>query len=245
MAPRSRARSVVMPEEIVTPVFQFGTSRFLQAHADLFIHEASEAGSPSGPVTVVAISGSAAGRARLQALASDEGYPVVIRGLEAGRRVEREIRVKSIRRALDAELTGHGWSPFSPNRPISWSRTRLRRASPFHPISSSISRAVHRFLRRGIPLKLLVLLAARFAASARPVVMLPTELVPRNGDTPEGGGGQSGPAQRRSGRPSLVPRRGLRLRQLAGRPDRSSAIAAGRRRRRAVRIVGNRSSDAG
>ena len=69
-----------MPEEITTPVFQFGTSRFLQAHADLFIHEASEAGSPSGPVTVVAISGSAAGRARLQALASDEGYPVVIRG---------------------------------------------------------------------------------------------------------------------------------------------------------------------
>ncbi|WP_185970248.1 MULTISPECIES: hypothetical protein [unclassified Mesorhizobium] len=58
-----------MTEEIITPIFQFGTSRFLQAHAALFLHEAMSAGDEVGPITVVAISGSLAGRARLQALA--------------------------------------------------------------------------------------------------------------------------------------------------------------------------------
>ena len=38
-----------MTKEIVTPIFQFGTSRFLQAHAALFVHEALAAGDASGP----------------------------------------------------------------------------------------------------------------------------------------------------------------------------------------------------
>jgi tagaturonate reductase len=40
-----------------TPIVQFGTSRFLQAHADLFISDAMRAGQPVGPVTVVQTSG--------------------------------------------------------------------------------------------------------------------------------------------------------------------------------------------
>jgi len=175
-----------MPAEIATPVFQFGTSRFLQAHADLFIHEASEAGSPSGPVTVVAISGSAAGRARLHALARDEGYPVIIRGLEAGRRVEAEIRVKSIRRALDAELD---WARlvalFGEQADFVVSNTtEAGLAFPPNLVVDLTSRVS--VPPAGYPAKLLVLLAERFAASGRPVVMLPTELVERNGDTLKG-----------------------------------------------------------
>ena len=172
-----------MPEQITTPVFQFGTSRFLQAHADLFIHEASEAGSPSGPVTVVAISGSAAGRARLQALASDEGYPVVIRGLEAGGRVEREIRVKSIRRAVDAELDWQRLVTLFAEQAdfVISNTTEAGLAVPPDLVVDLTGRPS--VPPAGYPAKLLVLLAARFAASARPVVMLPTELVPRNGDT--------------------------------------------------------------
>ncbi|CAN7320533.1 hypothetical protein [Mesorhizobium caraganae] len=46
-----------MVKEVVTPIFQFGTSRFLQAHAALFVHEALQAGDAVGPITVVAISG--------------------------------------------------------------------------------------------------------------------------------------------------------------------------------------------
>jgi tagaturonate reductase len=172
-----------LTKEIVTPIFQFGTSRFLQAHAALFVHEAQAAGDASGPITVVAISGSAAGRARLQAIARDEGYPVVIRGLEAGQRVEREIRVKSIRRALDAE--------------VDWPRLVTLFTEQADFVVSNTAEAgftvpsdlVIDLTRRpdlappGYPAKLLALLAQRFGVFARPVVVLPAELVQRNGDT--------------------------------------------------------------
>ncbi|WP_245437828.1 MULTISPECIES: mannitol dehydrogenase family protein [unclassified Mesorhizobium] len=172
-----------MTNEIVTPIFQFGTSRFLQAHAALFVHEALSAGDAVGPITVVAISGSASGRARLQGLARDEGYPVVIRGLKKRHRVEHEIRVKSIRRALDAELD--------------WSRLTTLFAEQAEFVVSNTTEAgltipsdlvvdlthARGPAPAGYPAKLLVLLAHRFAVSARPVVVLPTELVPRNGDT--------------------------------------------------------------
>ena len=36
-----------------TPIIQFGTSRFLQAHADLFISEAMARGKALGPVTAI------------------------------------------------------------------------------------------------------------------------------------------------------------------------------------------------
>ena len=34
-------------------IVQFGTSRFLQAHADLFVHEARASGRDIGPITIV------------------------------------------------------------------------------------------------------------------------------------------------------------------------------------------------
>ena len=36
-----------------TPIIQFGTSRFLQAHIDLFIHDALENNKAAGYITVV------------------------------------------------------------------------------------------------------------------------------------------------------------------------------------------------
>lgn len=174
-----------MTNEIVTPIFQFGTSRFLQAHAALFVHEALSAGDAVGPITVVAISGSASGRARLRALARDEGYPVVIRGLEKGHHVEREICVKSIRRALDAELD---WSElttlFAEQAEFVVSNTTEAGLTvpPDLVVDLTGGRGP---APTGYPAKLLVLLAHRFAVSARPVVLLPTELVQRNGDTLE------------------------------------------------------------
>ena len=172
-----------MAEQVVTPVFQFGTSRFLQAHADLFIHEASEAGFSSGPITVVAISGSATGRARLEALPREGGFPVIIRGLEAGRPVEREVRVKSVRRAMDAEIDWPRLVPlFAEQADFVISNTTEAGISvPPDLIIDLVRRPT--VPPAGYPAKLLVLLAERFAVSARPVVMLPTELVPRNGDT--------------------------------------------------------------
>ncbi|WP_343115721.1 hypothetical protein [Ostreiculturibacter nitratireducens] len=74
---------------IVTPTVQFGSSRFLQAHADLFSSE----GTPPRAVTVVQSSGDPVRAARLGALAAPEGYPVRIRGRKNVRTVDEELRV--------------------------------------------------------------------------------------------------------------------------------------------------------
>ena len=79
---------------MTTPILQFGTSRFLQAHADLFVSEAMEAGKSLGPITVVQTSGDASRAGRIGALSAPEGFPVIIRGLEDGKPVERELRVR-------------------------------------------------------------------------------------------------------------------------------------------------------
>ena len=81
-------------------ILQFGTSRFLQAHVDLFLHEAREAGQDVPPVTVVQTSGSVERAGRVRAFGAAEGYPVVIRGLEDGAPVERRVQVKSVTRGL-------------------------------------------------------------------------------------------------------------------------------------------------
>ena len=83
-----------------TPILQFGTSRFLQAHADLFIDEAIAKGEALGPITVVQTTGAPERAGRVTALAAAEGYPVRLRGRADGVDIDREQRVKSVRRAL-------------------------------------------------------------------------------------------------------------------------------------------------
>jgi tagaturonate reductase len=68
-----------------TPILQFGTSRFLLAHADLFISEALENGEAPGGITVVQTTGNAESLARIRALSQGEGYPVRVRGMVDGR----------------------------------------------------------------------------------------------------------------------------------------------------------------
>jgi len=175
-----------MRSSIRTPVIQFGTSRFLQAHADLFIHEAAQAGEEAGPVTVVASSGSAAGKARLHALAAPDGYPVHIRGMEDGRPVERDLTVRAIRRALDAE---EDWPEvrrvFADEASFVISNTT---ESGFTvPAGLTLDLKVPGDVAPpGYPARLLALLAERHWGSGEPITVLPTELVGRNGDTLKG-----------------------------------------------------------
>ncbi|RWE25875.1 MAG: mannitol dehydrogenase family protein, partial [Mesorhizobium sp.] len=75
-------------------VMQFGTSRFLQAHADLFLHEAREAGQAVPPIVVVQTTGAAEREARLAGLSAPAGFPVIVRGLEGGNPIERRISCK-------------------------------------------------------------------------------------------------------------------------------------------------------
>lgn len=161
----------------VIPVVQFGTSRFLQAHVDLFLHEAGD-----GPVTVVASSGSAAGRARAAAFGNSEGYPVIVRGLENGVTVDRTVQVKSIARGLDADAD---WAEVVR---IVTNEARFLVSNTteggFHlPAGTTVDLAGVGAPPPYFPARLLALLSARHRAGGAPLTVLPTELVGRNGDT--------------------------------------------------------------
>ena len=66
-----------------SPILQFGTGRFLQAHVGLFVSEAAESGAALGGITVVQSTDDPASTRRAQALAGGEGVPIVLRGAAA------------------------------------------------------------------------------------------------------------------------------------------------------------------
>jgi tagaturonate reductase len=165
------------------PILQFGTSRFLQAHVDLFVSEAAEAGHALGGITVVQTSGNPASIARMRALARGEGFDVLVRGLVRGQPTEVRSVCRSVRASLDARLqwpavreqmrtvvcvvvsnTGDsGWDLH-----VGDAAALLRDDAP----------APHSF-----PAKLLVLLHDRWCAQpAAELSVLPCELVARNGE---------------------------------------------------------------
>ena len=61
-------------------ILQFGTSRFLQAHVDFFVHEARLAGQDIGPITIVKTTAGGARDGRVEALGGANGFPVRFRG---------------------------------------------------------------------------------------------------------------------------------------------------------------------
>ena len=86
-------------------IIQFGTSRFLQAHAALFLHEARAQGQAAGPIVVVQTSGAADRAGRVAAFGRPEGYPVILRGMQDGVAVDRQVQVTSVARGLSAAGT--------------------------------------------------------------------------------------------------------------------------------------------
>lgn len=156
-----------------TPVLQFGTSRFLQAHADLFF---SEAEAPL-TVTVVQSSGDASRAGRLSALAAPEGYPVRIRGLSDGQPVDTEQRVTSVRRTLS---TATDWAAIcriaADEAQIILSNTGDRGYQPQPADDGAVFDQAMSY-----PAKLYHLLAHRQAAGAAPLSVFPMELVADNG----------------------------------------------------------------
>ena len=159
-----------------TPILQFGTSRFLQAHADLFVSEALDKGEALGRITVVQTTGSPERAGRLAALAAPGGYPVIVRGRKDGRDIEQEQRVTSVARTLS---TATDWSEvcriFREEAEVVISNTgdtgyKVEANDRDGPVPASF------------PGKLLALLHDRFRASRRTLTILPCELVSRNGD---------------------------------------------------------------
>ena len=86
-----------------TPIVQFGTSRFLQAHADLFVSEAQGRGEALGDITVVQSSGSTARSHRLKALSAPAGFAIRICGVTKGQVIDEERCVTSVTRALSTQ----------------------------------------------------------------------------------------------------------------------------------------------
>lgn len=161
-------------------IIQFGTSRFLQAHADLFIHEAREAGQDIGPITVVKTTRGSERANRVAAFGGKAGYPVIIRGLIGAHVVDETTTVKSIDGALIADRD--------------WVQLTDLFATEANVVISNVGESGYAVfpddetklppddeVPLSFPAKLLCLLDARFKAGGQPILILPCELVPENG----------------------------------------------------------------
>ena len=166
---------------MAAPILQFGTSRFLQAHVDLFVHQALEQGQALGRITVVQTTGSAASARRVAAFNAPGGYPVRIRGRAGDTVIEQEHRVTSIAAGLHADRD--------------WAAIRELVATSIQVIVSNTGDRGYELsdhdgpalldaptAPRGFPAKLLVLLHQRYLRGAAPLTLYPCELVASNGD---------------------------------------------------------------
>ena len=161
-------------------IVQFGTSRFLQAHVDLFVHEARAAGQPIGPKTVVKTTAGGDRAGRVAAFRQAGGFPVRIRGHREGALVDETVIVRSVDQAFDAHAD---WPAvvdhFAKDAEVAVSNVGDRgyeiagEDRIFDPTSSKVPVS--------FPGKLLALLGARHRAGGRPLLFLPTELIASNG----------------------------------------------------------------
>jgi tagaturonate reductase len=156
---------------------QFGTSRFLQAHADLFISEAMEKGEALGSITVVQTTSSADRAERLFGLAVDGGFPVRIRGIENGEQVDRTQQVTSVRRALSAAAN---WAEIKRVFVEEVELVLCNTADRGYDVSGEDDE-LPKGLPTSFPGKLVVLLHTRFRAKKAPLTVLPCELISNNG----------------------------------------------------------------
>lgn len=161
-----------------TAILQFGTSRFLQAHADLFVSEAMKRDAALGPITVVQTTGSTERSGRLAALAAPGGFPVHIKGKKDGLVVDEVVQVNSVRRALSAL---NQWTDVATIFVDEAKLVVCNTADRGYDVSREAE-----LLPDGVPAsfpgKLTKLLLERHRRSGEPLTILPAELIPRNGD---------------------------------------------------------------
>jgi len=162
-------------------IIQFGTSRFLQAHVDLFAHEAKQAGQAVGPITVVQASNSGDRAGRVAAFGKPEGYPVIIRGIENGAKVERRIDVLSVDQGLSASRDWEALSELFANEAtivVSNMGDTGYEIAAADRSPALLSGTVP----TSFPGKLTALLHKRWMAGGAPMTILPCELINRNGE---------------------------------------------------------------
>ncbi|NBO91318.1 MAG: altronate dehydrogenase [Planctomycetia bacterium] len=155
----------MLPETIL----QFGSGRFLRAFADLFIHQANQAGQAVGRVVIV----QSTGDGRAGSLNAGGGkYHVLIRGIESGTVVDRVEPCESVSRALAANSQ---WNEVlevatSPHLRVILSNT-TEKGYDLDPADEGTLTPP-----RSFPAKLTAVLFARYRAGLPGVAIVPCEL---------------------------------------------------------------------
>ncbi|MEO9338910.1 mannitol dehydrogenase family protein [Mesorhizobium sp. SB112] len=161
-------------------IMQFGTSRFLQAHVDLFAHEANESGGVPIEITVVKISPDDARAHRVAAFSDPGGFPIKVRGVSNGGTIDQAVQVKSVKSALIADTQ---WREVvrafveDTDIVVSNSGDSGYKTEPGEAVLNE------NIVPKGFPAKLAALLVARWRRSGRKLSIYPCELVNKNGDT--------------------------------------------------------------
>ncbi len=169
------------------PIIQFGTSRFLLAHATLFVSQALDrgaAGQALGGICVVQTTDNPASRARIAALAGAASYPVRIRGMQHGAVVDDTLAGHAVREALQAEAD---WPRLSNTLAHDARVIVSNTADRGYLLDARDTAALLQGLprpARSFPAKLLLLLHHRWKRRRdAELTILPCELIERNGDT--------------------------------------------------------------
>jgi tagaturonate reductase len=158
-------------------ILQFGTSRFLQAHADLFVHEARVQGQDIGPITIVKTTNTDSRANRVGGFNSAAGFPVRLKGFRNGQLIDETTYVKSVTRALDANSE--------------WEQVKKIFAEETEIVFSNVGETGYALSTenenslgapKSFPAKFLALLLHRYHNGAKPLLVLPCELVSNNGN---------------------------------------------------------------
>ena len=159
------------------PIIQFGTSRFLQAHVDLFVSEALGKGAAMGRIVAVQTTQSAESRKRIAAFAEGRPYVVQIKGIVGDAVIDNEVEVSSVGDGVDAN---EHWAKVE--RLFNEARCMVSNTAD-RGYETYASDAPDGETPRSFPAKLAKLLLARHRAGAPPITLFPCELTPDNGKT--------------------------------------------------------------
>ena len=159
------------------PIIQFGTSRFLQAHVDLFVSQALAKGEAMGRIVAVQTTQNPASRKRIAAFAEGRPYVVQIKGIASGAVVDREVKVSSVGGGVDAS---ERWEEVE--RLFNEARCMVSNTAD-RGYETHDSDRPDGETPRSFPAKLAKLLLARHRAGAPPITLYPCELTPDNGRT--------------------------------------------------------------
>ncbi|MCO7728076.1 mannitol dehydrogenase family protein [Brucella intermedia] len=163
-------------------ILQFGTSRFLLAHADFFVSEALANGKAIGTIAVVQTTSNPQSSQRIAALNESRSYPVMIRGLVDGKPFENEYQARGVTAAYSAH---HDWAAIldvGASVDVILSNTGDKGFELDRNDDSSLL-ANPEALPKSFPAKLLVLLHHRWQHNPdAPLSIFPCELISRNGD---------------------------------------------------------------